>query len=568
MLSDVIAGRILKPEQRAPERDIPSDLSAIAMKALARQPSDRYQSIVELRADVERFFQFRQVSAKEDSFIEFLTKLVRRNRTVVVAVVAAVGAVMLVVGLSTRALLKEQHRVRDSARVAQESLAKLRTEQGRRAEEQRLAAPALVAKARREVELRIFADARQDVDLALSYDPRCLEARLLRAQLMVRDQDLVAAAGELDAYLAAAGAEAEPNTRALAQLCAQALATPNIEVSTTLAAAFADVLARQGMSTLAEDLAASGKQIVHLYRNRLELAWPGCTRHGFTVDRDGHLLLDGLAGRSDVSDLSPLGGLPVARLKLNRTRVLDLSPLKGMPLRVLDLSDTAVRSIDQLDGLPLSVLSLANTRVEDLGPLAGAPLEELDLSGTGVEDLGPIDRAPLRILRLGGTKVVDLVPLAGLPLRELDLGGAPVADLRPLRGASITALRLTGTRVGDLSAIAGMPLTNLSLERTPVSDLLPLRQAPLRHLALAGTAVADLSPLTGKALTALDLSGTAVSDLTPLAGMPLMGLNLAGTLVSSLKPIAGLSLTSLSLADTRVSDLSPLALMPTHSSAA
>lgn len=78
----VVEGEMLPPEQRNPTRarKIPSELSAVAMKALARNSQDRYQSVETLRRDIERFQEGRSVSAKEDTKREMIWKFVKCNK--------------------------------------------------------------------------------------------------------------------------------------------------------------------------------------------------------------------------------------------------------------------------------------------------------------------------------------------------------------------------------------------------------------------------------------------------------------------------------------------------------
>ena len=69
-------------------------------------------------------------------------------------------------------------------------------------------------------------------------------------------------------------------------------------------------------------------------------------------------------------------------LNLDNTNVSDLTPLKGMPLKVLWLINTNVSDLTPLKGMPLEELDLVNTNISDLTPLKGMPLEWLDLAGT------------------------------------------------------------------------------------------------------------------------------------------------------------------------------------------
>ena len=88
-LLKVADGKVVPPEQRAPSRPIPRELSAVAMKAMAKNRRKRYQSVKELAEDIRLFLEGRSVSAKEDSFARAFVKLVRRNKGVSVAVAAA-----------------------------------------------------------------------------------------------------------------------------------------------------------------------------------------------------------------------------------------------------------------------------------------------------------------------------------------------------------------------------------------------------------------------------------------------------------------------------------------------
>ena len=112
ILMRVIQGQIVPPEQRAPKRaaagKIPSELSAVALKALAREPKERYQTVEAMRRDVERFLEGRSVSAKTDSAREMLVKFVRRNKAfsivtlVAMVVIAAVGGISLKINYDAR----------------------------------------------------------------------------------------------------------------------------------------------------------------------------------------------------------------------------------------------------------------------------------------------------------------------------------------------------------------------------------------------------------------------------------------------------------------------------------
>src|SRR5207248_1738280 len=89
ILVQVVQGKLIRPEQRTATghtRRIPKELSAIAMKALARDKQDRYPSVEAMRQDVERYLEGRSVSAKSDTKWEMFVKFVKRNKVVSAAV--------------------------------------------------------------------------------------------------------------------------------------------------------------------------------------------------------------------------------------------------------------------------------------------------------------------------------------------------------------------------------------------------------------------------------------------------------------------------------------------------
>ncbi len=608
VLDHVIAGRIPPPERRAPDRVIPPELSAVAMKALARDPAHRYQSVIDLRRDLERFLEHRAVSAKADTPLESLFKFMQRNQGATWATAVALVILLAVLGSAFAVNLKARHKAEEERtkaeqalkqaleqtqiaddernkayvqqQIAETAMKKLAGEIAAKLDSQTKAAPALVEKARREIERRDFKDALDDIDLALEYNPRLATARLLRAQLMLRDSDqnpkhFEAVKAEIDLYLRNTEDPAEDKALAgqLLALCERGCMEG---MSSALASALSDILVKQGMNTIADDLAKSSADKIKVYRQIVSTKWPGAGKaERFRSDGPARLELDGLRGRHDVSDLSPLQGIPLTRLLLDGTQVTDLSPLQGMPLTHLDLNATPVPDIGPLSGMALKFLRLSATRVVDLAPLKGCPLVELDLSDSAIENLSSLqDMKTLRTLNLSRTRVTDLTPLTGLDLETLILDGTPIEDITPLRDCGrLLTLNLKDTRISHIDCLEGLRLIRLFLENTRIADLTAIKGMPLREITLRGTQVADLGPLAGMSLSNLDLGGLPVNDLSPLApgeqerngSRPLAFLNLNDTQITSLSQLRRLKLASLSLARTRISDLAPLTGMPLSS---
>jgi serine/threonine protein kinase/Flp pilus assembly protein TadD len=87
-------------EEPAPPRRlnkaIPAELETIVLKALEKNPADRYQTAQELADDLRRFLEDRPIRAKRPTLLMRARKLVRRHKPVVVA-----GMISLAVLLTT-----------------------------------------------------------------------------------------------------------------------------------------------------------------------------------------------------------------------------------------------------------------------------------------------------------------------------------------------------------------------------------------------------------------------------------------------------------------------------------
>ncbi|HEY2677352.1 MAG TPA: protein kinase [Steroidobacteraceae bacterium] len=75
-------------------RQLQGDLDAIALKALAKDPAKRYQSVAALAQDLRRYLQGQPVEALPPRFADRLQKFVRRNKAVVGISATAIAAIV------------------------------------------------------------------------------------------------------------------------------------------------------------------------------------------------------------------------------------------------------------------------------------------------------------------------------------------------------------------------------------------------------------------------------------------------------------------------------------------
>ena len=497
ILMRVIQGEIIPAEQRDPQRTragkVPKELGAIAMKAMSKEPGQRYRDVDELRKDIERFQEGRSVSARADTTREMLWKLVKRNKAVSAVLCLLLPALVVLLAFSMTnhwAYTREQQEKQQRTTKA---------------------VPALIAAARVVANEGQFKEALEQIEVALDYDSGNADARLLRGQIRLGQKKWEEAHDDLAEYVRQRPSDAEAKSLAAASAKAKADDPASL-------LAVASVLQRQRAFGPAGPLLADAQRtmkerqaLLGPYQKQINAAWPGLGSR-LTLTKSGQFDLN-LNEVAHITSLAPLKGMPLQRLSLIYCdRIQDLSPLQGMPLVYLNLYGCRqVQDLTPLQGMPLTFLDLTSgDRIEDLTPLRGLPLSYLHLASPLVEDLTPLQGMPLRDLALAGERLHDLTPLQNIKLSRLSLRGSLLRDLSPLQNMPITTLDLRGcSQVDDLKPLAGLPLTNLGL--------------PSRGR--------DLTPLRGKRLTRLQLN-PFVRDLTPLEGAPLEEIHLTPRVLS------------------------------------
>jgi len=279
----------------------------------------------------------------------------------------------------------------------------------------------------------------------------------------------------------------------------------------------ASVWANRLFSLADEQYTAAGKAI-EAYRARIDAAWPGAGQY-LLVNDSGQLELT-LDRRGDVRDLSPLKGMPLTKLSISTTRVSDLTPLAGMPLTHFAANKCLVSDLSPLAGMKLKSLGIMHLPdLHDLSPLKGMPIEDIWMERNGVTDLSPLKGMPIKNIDATSTAIKDLSPLADAPLDHVHVYGTRVNDLSPLRGKRITSMSIAFTDVLDLSPLAGMPLQRLQMDSTVVTDLAPLEGMPLTDLLMQNTRITDVTLLSRLPLERLIFSPSyVVSGIESLRG--------------------------------------------------
>ena len=345
------------PLSHCPGRKIPNSLAAVAMKALAMRPADRYQTVRELQKDIEAYQGGFATSAEQAGTLKLLVLLVKRRKFEFALAAAAIAALLTIGGISIARIIA-------SERVARESLDALRA-----------AAPAYASQAESFIDEHDFNEALEKITTALELTPEKAELHALKGHIL---ESLLRLAEARDAY--ARALRLKPDNLVAQQnlvLC-EKLLRDNAGREELLPASLNELqqtMLRQQRSAealaMVRRLGKDTQALFDTWKTVLErdgLIDQGKSPPRLIIDDTGTFYLN--LSRTKTDNIAALNNMPVKELHLMLTEVRDLSPVKGAPLATLNLAGTPVSDLEPLRGLPLKVLILAGCRnVHDLTPL-------------------------------------------------------------------------------------------------------------------------------------------------------------------------------------------------------
>ncbi|MDD4735713.1 MAG: protein kinase [Kiritimatiellae bacterium] len=245
----------------------------------------------------------------------------------------------------------------------------------------------------------------------------------------------------------------------------------------------------------------------------LQKAWKGAPVK-MRMDNDGLVVDISFAG---IEDLSPLRGLPITKLYCPGNRIRDLSPLKGAPLQTLNCSGNPITSIDPLRGMALDTLICEGCQIRDIEPLRGAPLTLFNCGGNRmVSGIGALSNTPqLSWLSCWGNNLTDLEPLRGLPITALYCDLNNITNIAPLEGMPLNTFNCSINQIEDFAPLRGMPVSSIHCSSNLLTCLDALAEAPLNVLSCHANYIKSLEPLAGKKLNALLCGHNPLTSLDP-----------------------------------------------------
>ncbi len=392
--AEAVTENIIPPIlEHCPDRRVPSALSAVTMKTLARRQEDRYQTVAELQREIEAYQHGFATSAERASAFTLVWLLIKRHRTEFSLIAAAVVSLITVVAIFTSRVTLALN-------------------------ELKLAAPSFFVESKTLVDEIKFARALAKINYALSLTPEeprflALKGNIHQSMFQFREAlNAYAKAKELDPVI--------PNLDKNIKLSQKLLKEKLERGSLSQESLFELRVAMQKQTRRAETIAINtriSRGMDEVYDSWQALVNKAGMRGKLTRARGGMLELE--IRNKEANDLSPLSGMPLTRLNASDTLVDDLAPIELTPLTSLQLANTKVVSLTAVRRMPLRTLDIAGTSIQEISSLSGLPLNDLNLARTRITDLKSLRRLPLKFLRLDGcTNLTRLTELLECPTLE------------------------------------------------------------------------------------------------------------------------------------------------------
>ena len=173
----VIAGNIQSPSSRSPNRNIPTELSKIAMRALATAADERYQSVIDFQHDLRNFLEGLTVFKREEKFWQTVFRLGKQHTMMSLLILFAFFTLLssVVVGAFSKSNLKTEVILQKDKLEQQKENNKLRAKQ-------------CLNTANAYVENAELSSAKMLLDMAVEFNPKLRDARFLRAEILYSQQ--------------------------------------------------------------------------------------------------------------------------------------------------------------------------------------------------------------------------------------------------------------------------------------------------------------------------------------------------------------------------------------------
>ena len=374
-------GEIAAPRLRSKrDKSVPVSLEAIVMKALRTDPSDRYQTVEEMIADIDSYRNGFATMAEGAGFLTQLRLLIARNPKVSTTIAVTSLLVTGITAYTTQQARKAQKEAENNFAALEKSTAALRAEREWRSQKE--AAPDYFNRARDNFQRFNLAQALEQVRICLDFDPNLYRAWELKGQIHFAFMEF--------AQANAAFRKAENDDGKIwADYCEKFMKLPKKEGRLTV----------NQILKIVRDLRSQRKSLAALHMVRYYAGYEMANNQRIELSRGLMLSYANNANNFNFKYKETLKGFE-----------LDLSNNKEL-----------VRT-EFLTGLPINTLNLSNSQVRDLTPLRGMHLDTLDLTASrGLSTLNDITGMQVDNLTIAGTEINRIEALRGMNIKRLDV---------------------------------------------------------------------------------------------------------------------------------------------------
>jgi len=392
VLQKTLRGEVPAPGERAPENRIPTALSAIAMKAMATDPTDRYPMVAAVILDIQKYMDGFATSAENPTFITHLALLVKRHKAAV-SLIAASGALIAAILANSFIKIKQSERVAlDAKDLATQRLEELQEKNDYIAATAKQVAPDYLNLMAQEERDYAFAAAEQALDTSLAFDPSLEMGWMWKGKILLCQQRFS------EAWAILSGNHGHPVRKDAALKLAENYKdqpkVPDAEIP-ELVRNFKNHNLTGGIPRLFYHLnrepfdpaarfpalAESLKQLNPKIGN-LNFSYQAAKGGGWRID---------ISGNPDLDDISPLCGLDIHSLNAGGIGSPDLKLLTEDGMTELVLSRTTLNHLFELDQMEgIESLDISETHIRNLiNIIKYSQLTSLDISGIDGLSISP-----------------------------------------------------------------------------------------------------------------------------------------------------------------------------------
>jgi len=360
-----------------PAGHIPKSLEAVVLKAMSRDPADRYQTVAELQQDLQKYQEGFATTAEHAGLLKLASLWVKRNRGISIVAAAALSLVLLfAIGL--------ENENRASAAV-------LKSLRG--------VVPMLAERAWLHLEEGRLQEALEMTTLISEVESKNPDYLILRGRLLQGLGRLNEAQQTFEGVLKLRKDHVAEENRELCKHLADLFGAKEplpLPAQAMLVQSFNRQNRLKDAKLMAAELLAKADELAPILEQRLR-AIQGWDPKRLRKLKDGTFAVDLSALRW--TTLDPLDAMPVSELTLNESGgalpAQAFEALQHIPLRSLTARGAELKSIAFLKNIPLEHLVLANNPITDISMLAGLPIQHINLADTNVRDLSALETCPL-----------------------------------------------------------------------------------------------------------------------------------------------------------------------------